>query len=234
MAEEIFEQWTWAQLGIHHKPCAFLNTNGYFDPLRQMIDQMTTEGFLRPEHASMLVFHTELAAIVDAFRDYLPPVAKYQFSTNRNEPAQRFIRIVAALVQDEAGHVLLVRKRGTRAFMQPGGKLQDSESHLDALERELREELSCFVQPGSAAFLGTFTAPAANETGCLVEAALYRLKLVGTITAASEIEEIVWLDPHNAGEIELAPLTSRCVLPLTRGSGVAKQTLADDRRLFTD
>jgi hypothetical protein len=139
MAEEIFEQWTWAQLGIHHKPCAFLNTNGYFDPLRQMIDQMTTEGFLRPEHASMLVFHTELAAIVDAFRDYLPPVAKYQFSTNRNEPAQRFIRIVAALVQDEAGHVLLVRKRGTRAFMQPGGKLQDSESHLDALERELRE-----------------------------------------------------------------------------------------------
>jgi 8-oxo-dGTP diphosphatase len=76
--------------------------------------------------------------------------------------------------------------------------------------------LSCFVQPGSAAFLGTFTAPAANETGCLVEAALYRLKLVGTITAASEIEEIVWLDPHK------------------RGSGVAKQTLADDRRLFTD
>jgi uncharacterized protein (TIGR00730 family) len=84
--EEIFEQWTWAQLGIHHKPCGFLNTNGYFDPLRQMIDQMTTEGFLRPEHASMLVFQTKLAAIVNAFRDYLPPVAKYQVSTNTNEP----------------------------------------------------------------------------------------------------------------------------------------------------
>ncbi len=80
--EEIFEQWTWAQLGIHHKPCGFLNTNGYFDPLCQMIDKMTTEGFLRLEHASMLVFHTELAAIVDAFRDYLPPAAKYQASTN--------------------------------------------------------------------------------------------------------------------------------------------------------
>ena len=152
--EEIFEQWTWAQLGIHHKPCGFLNTNGYFDPLRQMIDGMTPEGFLRPEHASMLVFHTELAAIVDAFRDYLPPVAKYQVSTNRNEPAHQCIRIVAALVQDEAGHVLLVRKKGTRAFMQPGGKLQDSESHLDALERELREELSCSVQPGSSSFSG--------------------------------------------------------------------------------
>ena len=32
--EEIFEQWTWAQLGIHRKPCGFLNTNGFFDPLR--------------------------------------------------------------------------------------------------------------------------------------------------------------------------------------------------------
>ena len=98
--------------------------------------------------------------------------------------------------------------------MQPGGKLQDSESHLDALERELREELGCAVQPGSPAFLGTFTAPAANETGCLVEAALYRVKLVGMIRAASEIEEIVWLDPDKREEIELAPLTSRCVLPL--------------------
>lgn len=224
--EEILEQWTWAQLGIHHKPCGFLNTNGYFDPLRQMIDQMTTEGFLRPDHASMLVFHSELAAIVDAFHDYLPPVAKYQASTNRNEPAHRCIPIVAALVQDEAGRVLLVRKKGTRAFMQPGGKLQESESHLDALERELREELCCSVQPGSQASLGTFTAPAANETGCLVEASLYRVNLAGTITAASEIEEIVWLDPDQPGEIELAPLTSQCVLPLTKGrhSGLESHT----------
>src|SRR5580700_8136864 len=67
--EEIFEQWTWSQLGIHTKPCGLLNVDGYFDPLRKMIEQMTTEGFLRPEHASMLVFHTELVAIVDAFRD---------------------------------------------------------------------------------------------------------------------------------------------------------------------
>lgn len=83
--EEIFEQWTWAQLGIHHKPCGFLDTNGYFGPLRQLINRMATEGFLRPEHASMLVFHTEPAAIVDAFRDYLPPVAKYQASTNGDD-----------------------------------------------------------------------------------------------------------------------------------------------------
>jgi 8-oxo-dGTP diphosphatase len=154
--------------------------------------------------------------IVDAFRDCLPPATKDQASTNRDESANRCIRIVAALVENEAGHVLLVRKRGTWAFMQPGGKLQDSESHLEALERELREELSCSVQPSSPHFLGTFTAPAANETGCLVEAALYRVKLVGTISAASEIEEIVWLDPDKLNEIELAPLTSQYVLPLRK------------------
>jgi hypothetical protein len=80
--EEIFEQWTWAQLGIHSKPCGFVNANGYFDPLRKMIDRMADEGFLRPEHGSMLLFDTEPAAIIDAFRAYSPPVAKWQALPN--------------------------------------------------------------------------------------------------------------------------------------------------------
>jgi len=233
--EEIFEQWTWAQLGIHHKPCGFLNTNGYFDPLRQMIDQMIAAGFLRREYASMLVFHTDLAAIVDAFRDYSPPAAKYHISTNRDEPARECIRIVAALIQDAAGNVLLVRKKGTRAFMQPGGKLEDSESHLDALERELSEELCCSVQQGSSAFLGTFSAPAANEPGAQVEAALYRVTLEGTISPASEIGEIIWLDPENHNEVELAPFTSRHVLPIAREvRALGKLTRAGDTQLLAD
>jgi|SRR5579863_8306271 len=98
--------------------------------------------------------------------------------------------------------------------MQPGGKLQDSEPHLAALERELAEELSCSVRAESPIFLGTFTAPAANETGCEVEAALYRVELDGAIHAASEIEEIAWVDPSPPYPIELAPLTRDAVLPL--------------------
>jgi uncharacterized protein (TIGR00730 family) len=92
--EEVFEQWTWAQLGIHHKPCGFLNTNGYFDPLRKTIDQMAREGFLRPEYASMLVFDTEPAGVLDAFQDYLPPAAKWRMSNGN--ATQGVIRIVAA------------------------------------------------------------------------------------------------------------------------------------------
>jgi 8-oxo-dGTP pyrophosphatase MutT (NUDIX family) len=212
--EEIFEQWTWAQLGIHHKPCGFLNTNGYFDPLREMIGQMTGEGFLRPEHASMLLFDSDPATMLDAFRDYVPPLAKWEAPSTKDEPVRRVIRIVAALVQDEERRVLLVRKTGTRAFMQPGGKLRDSESHLAALERELGEELRCGIRPNSPAFLGMFTAPAANESGCLVEAALYRVELAGPVSAASEIEEIAWVDPGQPQQIELAPLTRETVLPL--------------------
>src|SRR5580693_3717821 len=94
--EEIFEQWTWAQLGIHRKPCGFLNTNGYFDPLRKMIDQMAAEGFLRQEHAAMLTFGSEPAAILDRFRNYLPPLAKWQQPSKGKEPAKTLIHIVAA------------------------------------------------------------------------------------------------------------------------------------------
>jgi uncharacterized protein (TIGR00730 family) len=75
--EEIIEQWAWGQLEIHRKPCGFLNTLGYYDPLRQMIDRMTAEGFLRPEHASMLVFHDDPAALLKSFERYSPPAAKW-------------------------------------------------------------------------------------------------------------------------------------------------------------
>ena len=75
--EEILEQWTWAQLGIHGKPCGFLNTNGYFDPLRSMIGRMTADAFLKAGYAEMLVFETEPVAILAKFRDYAPPPPKW-------------------------------------------------------------------------------------------------------------------------------------------------------------
>ena len=54
--DEMFEQWTWAQLGIHTKPCGFLNVAGYFDPLRTMVEKMVAEGFLRNEDAAITCF----------------------------------------------------------------------------------------------------------------------------------------------------------------------------------
>jgi uncharacterized protein (TIGR00730 family) len=75
--EEMFEQWTWSQLGIHEKPCGFLNVNGYFDPLLRMIEQMVNEGFLVQSFAAMLAVETEPDQLLARFRGYQPPPRKW-------------------------------------------------------------------------------------------------------------------------------------------------------------
>ena len=80
------------------------------------------------------------------------------------------IKVVAALIRDEAGRVLLVRKRGTTAFMQPGGKRDPGEDDIAALARELAEELGCCLVRDTIQALGEFDAVAANEPGRRVHA----------------------------------------------------------------
>jgi uncharacterized protein (TIGR00730 family) len=75
--EEIFEQWTWSQLGIHAKPCGFLNVNGYFDPLVAMIERMVAEGFVAPSSAAMLAVENEPDQLLARFRAYQPPIPKW-------------------------------------------------------------------------------------------------------------------------------------------------------------
>src|SRR6188474_3431821 len=105
------------------------------------------------------------------------------------------ISIVAALIRDPEGRVLLVRKRGTAAFMQPGGKRDAGEDDATALARELDEELGCRLVAGSARPLGEFVAPSANEPGFSVRAAVYAVDVVGEIAPRAEIEAIAWIDP---------------------------------------
>ncbi len=124
------------------------------------------------------------------------------------------IRIVAAVVVDEAGRLLLVRKRGTTTFMQPGGKFEPGETPVDALVREVREELGVGVS--EVRELGHHTAVAANEPGHTVEADLFFVTLDGAPQIAAEIEEMAWIDPHDPGDIALAPLTAEAVFDWLR------------------
>jgi uncharacterized protein (TIGR00730 family) len=75
--EEIFEQWTWAQLGIHAKPCGFLNTAGYFDPLLAMIERMRAEDFVNEAHVRMALIDDEIERLIDRYADYVPPPLKW-------------------------------------------------------------------------------------------------------------------------------------------------------------
>ena len=124
------------------------------------------------------------------------------------------IRIVAGLISDADGRVLLVRKTGTEFFMQPGGKVDDNELPIQTLEREIQEELGCAIVRGSEEYLGRYLATAANEPGYRLEAELFRMDIEGEPKPMAEIEELVWLPPNNPDRLKLAPFTRDSVLPL--------------------
>jgi 8-oxo-dGTP diphosphatase len=128
------------------------------------------------------------------------------------------IYIVAAVIRDQSGRLLLVRKRGTTKFMQPGGKIEPSELKLAALAREIREELGCSMMTDTARYLGEFRAPSANEPSQDVEADIFEVQIVGEPVPQAEIDAIVWLDTIGGASVELAPLTRDCVIPMLASS----------------
>jgi len=127
----------------------------------------------------------------------------------------KLIRIVAAVIRDAEGRVLMVRKRGAEVLQQPGGK-RDADDHddLHTLARELHEELGCTMLREGVRWMGRFSAPAANEPGHVVEAEVYEVRVEGTIEARAEIEEIRWIDPAATGDLLIARLSREQILPL--------------------
>jgi uncharacterized protein (TIGR00730 family) len=71
--EEIFEVWTWAQLGLHDKPCGFLNVGRYFDALTAFLDHALAEEFVKPQHRAMLIVESDPPALLDRIAAYRPP-----------------------------------------------------------------------------------------------------------------------------------------------------------------
>ena len=125
-----------------------------------------------------------------------------------SDAARPVITVVAALATDRDGRLLLVRKRGTARFMQPGGKPETGETLPGALVRELAEELGLTVADDSLTELGRFDTAAANEPGHALIAHVFRLVVTDPVAAAAEIAEIRWCTAAEADSLgdRLAPL----------------------------
>ena len=179
--EELFEAWTWAQLGLHLKPCAVLNVEGYFDSLLSLVHHTVTEEFMRAEYASILIAEPDAAALLDRLAAYRPRGEKWTVDA-------------LAWVRVERRRLLAVRSAGKSAFYLPGGKREPGESDLDALLREVKEELTVSLLPDTLVRQGEYRAAAHDyPAGTTVDMVCYTADFEGDLRAASEIEEVAWL-----------------------------------------
>jgi len=74
--EEWFETWTWAQLGLHAKPFGLLDVAGYYGQLLGFLDHVVAEGFVHPDHRSMVLVETDPGHLLDRMSAYIPPVVQ--------------------------------------------------------------------------------------------------------------------------------------------------------------
>lgn len=132
------------------------------------------------------------------------------------------IRVAAVVFRDADGRVLTVRKRGTEAFMLPGGKREPGEEYVETAAREVDEELGLAITPADLTPLGHFHSAAANEPDHELESYVFTYgELTQTPQVASEIEELRWFSEgelrNPTRQITLAPMLQFDAVPAIFG-----------------
>ncbi|MBP3041728.1 TIGR00730 family Rossman fold protein [Bacillaceae bacterium Marseille-Q3522] len=74
--EEFFEVFTWAQIGVHQKPCGLLNIHQYYNPLLSLLDHMEAQQFLQKKNRALVIVDTDPKRLLDKFTTYEPPEIK--------------------------------------------------------------------------------------------------------------------------------------------------------------
>jgi len=70
--DELFEAWSWSQVGLQDKPSGLLNVAGYYDPLLAFMDRATAAGFVQPRHRQLLAVSDDVGELLDGFRRRRP------------------------------------------------------------------------------------------------------------------------------------------------------------------
>ncbi|MBK7821243.1 MAG: NUDIX domain-containing protein [Tessaracoccus sp.] len=125
------------------------------------------------------------------------------------------IHVSAVVLRDARGRILMVRKRGTSMWMNPGGKPEPGESAGECAAREVQEELGLRLDAARLLSLGEFAAPAANEAGHTVVADVFDWPeaVAADVAPTAEIEETRWVTTDDLGDETLAPLFVDHIVP---------------------
>ncbi len=128
---------------------------------------------------------------------------------------QKLFILAAGIIIDPKGRLLVVRKENTHKYMLPGGKIDEGETPIEALIRELKEEVGLMIPPMLAHFIRTYEAPAANEPGYFVRSNLFFVLLpeLVDVTPEAEIAEAIWITPKEIPNLDFAPLMTSFVIP---------------------
>ncbi|WP_393916086.1 TIGR00730 family Rossman fold protein [Halostreptopolyspora alba] len=194
--EELFEVWTWGHLGLHRKPLALLDIEGFYQPLRAFVSHMVGEEFLPTESLDMLLFDSDPASLLERIGHYFPPAPRGEVPDPSVESAARTPSTldVLAWVHVRHGRMLAARTEGSDLFYLPGGKRQGGESDVAAVVREVKEETSVRLRPESVVpFTVVHEDAHGYPDGTRVRLACFTAEGDGEPTERGEIAELAWL-----------------------------------------
>ncbi len=123
-----------------------------------------------------------------------------------------------ALIEIENGKILSTKSKGKNKYYIPGGKRENSETDVQTLIREIKEELSVDIIQESIEYVGTFKAQSDGATdGIIVKMTCYQANYIGDIKADNEIEEIRWL---NFSDLEIISEVDKIIFKHLKDKGL--------------
>ncbi len=200
--EELFEVWTWGQLGLHSKPTALLDVDGFFRLLIDHLRYAGESGYIGPEYLKSLGVVGDAEEFLCFVAGYEHPARKWsdrvRTSSSGAEPEPEPAKV--GWIQLRGGRLLTVRSADDSRFALPGGDVEPGEAMEQALVRGVQEDLGLRLSDLRQAFSVRDPAPDAGH-GARLTVYCYHAQADGSVRPGRDVAEFRWL---SAGEAEYA------------------------------